>query len=179
MSGNDLFYALSDLAKKSFDAGQIEKAEMYANRLLKEASQYRSDWNYGNAVFYGNFVLGRVALNRGDIELADQYLLASGKTPGSPQLDSFGPNMTLAKDLLAKGESDSVLQYLDLCKNFWEGERQQLDAWRNAIRGGKIPDFGYQPEILEMQTADVGGALTNHRRGTAIPNFHILVRLVR
>src|ERR1700719_3714085 len=75
-------------------------------------------------------------------KLADRYLLASGKTPGSPQLDSFGPNMTLAKELLAKGESDSVLQYLDLCKNFWEGERQQLDDWRDAIRGGKTPDFG-------------------------------------
>jgi hypothetical protein len=91
MSGNDLFYALSDLAKKSFDAGQIEKAEMYANRLLKEASQYRSDWNYGNAVFYGNFVLDRVALNRGDIKLADQYLLASGKTPDRHSSTVSGP----------------------------------------------------------------------------------------
>jgi tetratricopeptide (TPR) repeat protein len=142
MSGSDFFYALADLAKKAFNAGQIDKAESYANRLLKEAPQYRDDWNYWNAIFFGNFVLGRVAVSRGDIKLADRYLLASGKTPGSPQLDSFGPNMTLAKELLAKGESESVLQYMELCKKFWEGEEQKLDEWRQAIRNGKTPDFG-------------------------------------
>ena len=86
--------------------------------------------------------MGRVSLSKGDVKQADQYLLASAKTPGSPQLDSFGPNMTLAKELLDKGESESVLQYLELCRKFWEGEQQGLDEWRQAIRNGKTPDSG-------------------------------------
>jgi hypothetical protein len=142
LRGRDLFYELADLAKRAFNAGQTDKAEAYGNQLLSEAPNYRSDWNYGNAIFFGNFILGRVALSRGNAEQASQYLLASGKTKGSPQLDSFGPNMTLAKELLEKGQSEAVLQYLELCKHFWEGHRQQLDEWRQAIRNGKTPDFG-------------------------------------
>lgn len=142
LKGRDLFYELADLGKRAFNAGQPDKAEAYGNRLLAEAPNYRNDWNYGNAIFFGNFVLGRVALSRGNVKQASQYLLASGKTKGSPQLDSFGPNMTLAKELLEKGESGSVLQYLELCKNFWEGQQQKLDDWSNEIRNGKTPDFG-------------------------------------
>lgn len=142
LKGRDLFYQLSSLAKRAFNAGETDKAEAYAKQLLSQAPQYRGDWNYGNAIFFGNFVLGRVSLSKGDVKQADHYLLASAKTPGSPQLDSFGPNMTLAKELLDKGESEPVLQYLELCKNFWESEPQRLDEWRQAIRNGKTPDFG-------------------------------------
>jgi hypothetical protein len=48
----------------------------------------------------------------GDIEEAKKQLLLAGKTPSSPQLNSFGPNMILAKELLDKGEKDTVLHYL-------------------------------------------------------------------
>ncbi len=49
-----------------------------------------------------------------------KYLIAAGKSPGSPQMDSFGPNMTLAKDLLEKGERDAVLEYFMRCRKFWK-----------------------------------------------------------
>ena len=141
LKGKELFYELADLAKKALNAGEIEKAEAYSKQLLQVASQYPKDWNYGNAIFYGNFVLGRIAVQRGDPKQAGQRLLAAGATPGSPQLDSFGPNMTLAKELLEKGESGVVLQYFALCKSFWEDGRRQLDQWSAAVRGGEIPDF--------------------------------------
>ena len=99
-SGVDLEYALPKLAKRAFEAGDTEKASSYAKQLLTMASDYRNDWNYGNAIYYGNFVLGRIAVHQGDLAQAGQYLLAAAATPGSPQLDSFGPNMTLAKELL-------------------------------------------------------------------------------
>ncbi|HVN17324.1 MAG TPA: hypothetical protein VMU05_01080, partial [Dongiaceae bacterium] len=98
-------------------------------------------WNYGNAIFYGNVVLGHVALQRGDLEQAGHYLLAAADTPGSPQLDSFGPNMVLAKELLDNGQSDVVLQYFALCKNFWKRDRGRLDEWSATVREGKVPDF--------------------------------------
>lgn len=140
-SGLDRFYRLADLAKSAFNAGDLQKAEMYSRELLKMAPDYPKDWNYGNAIFYGNFVLGRLALRRDDLKQADDYLLQSGRTPGSPQLDSFGPNMTLAKGLLDKGESEVVLQYLALCKHFWEMGRGQLAQWSTEIRNGKALSF--------------------------------------
>ena len=50
--------------------------------------------------------------------------------------------MSLAKDLLEKGERDTVLEYFKLCRKFWEMERGRLDQWTQEIKSGKIPDFG-------------------------------------
>lgn len=136
-----VFYKLPDLAKRAFQAEQIEKAKDYSNRLLQMAPQYRENWNYGSAIFFGNFVLGRVALREGNLTQAGVYLLASAQTPGSPQLDSFGPNLSLAKELLEKGQSGVVVQYLSLCKRFWKSDDGRLDKWIATIRAGGVPDF--------------------------------------
>jgi len=50
--------------------------------------------------------------------------------------------LTLANELLEKGERDAVLEYLTLCKNFWKMGSSKLDAWINIIRAGGKPDFG-------------------------------------
>lgn len=142
-NGRARFYALADLAKAAFDAGEPNKAEDYARELLSVAPEYEKDWNYGNAVFFGNMIVGRVALQRdNNIYLAKSSLLASGQTPGSPQLNSFGPNMSLAKDLLTAGERDSVLQFFDLIAKFWKMPFAKLEIWTATVRGGGIPDFG-------------------------------------
>ena len=94
------------------------KAETYSRQLLAMAPKHPDDWNYGNALFFGNLVLGRISVRRGNLPQAGEYLLAAGKTPGSPQLDSFGPNMSLARDLLVQQQRDVVLQYFMLCKHF-------------------------------------------------------------
>jgi len=136
------FYALDDAAKQSFVTGKIEDAHNYATELLTLAPKYRADWNYGNAIQDGNIVLGRIALQEGKTNEAKQYLLDAGKSPGSPQMDSFGPNMSLARDLLKAGDQETPLQYFELCRKFWTMDRGQLDDWRNEVRAGKVPDFG-------------------------------------
>ncbi len=136
------FYALDDAAKESFEVGKIEDAGKYAKDLLTLAPKYRGDWNYGNAIQDGNLVLGRIALKEGRIDEAKQYLIGAGESPGSPQMNSFGPNMSLAKDLLEKGERDVVLQYFDLCRKFWKMGNDNLDQWAKDVKAGKIPDFG-------------------------------------
>ncbi len=141
LGGEALFYKLPELAKRAFNAGDTDKAEAYSKKLLQMASQYPTNWNYGNAIYYGNFVLGRIALQRGNLVLAGQYLLAAGTTPGSPQLNSFGPNLALAKELLDKGQSEVVLQFFTLCKKFWEMDDGKLDKWSATIRSGGIPDL--------------------------------------
>ena len=135
------FYALDDAAKASFEVGKTEEAQEYARQALDLASRFRDDWNYGNAIHDGHMVLGRVALRNGDVNAAKQELLEAGKTPGSPQLNSFGPNMSLAKDLLERKEADTVVAYFDLCRKFWEMEDGKLRRWSVLAKGGEMPDF--------------------------------------
>jgi len=136
------FYRLADVAEAAFEAGETEKARTYATELLDKAATHRNDWNYGNAIHHGNLILGRIALKSGDLEKAKECLIKAGNTPGSPQLNSFGPNMTLAKELLEKGEREVVIKYFQLCANFWKGGRDRLKNWTSTVKGGGIPDFG-------------------------------------
>ena len=103
---------------------------------------FKENWNYGNAIHKMNIARGRIALKEGDVEKAKISLIAAGETKGSPQLDSFGPNMTLAKALLKKGEKEVVIQYFDLCGNFWENKFSRLNKWKAIVEKGGIPDFG-------------------------------------
>ena len=137
------FYKLSDVAAAAFEAGDYDKAETYANELLSDANANRTNWNYGSAVFNGNLVLGQVALKRdNDTSQAESYLLAAGKTPGSPQLNSFGPSMVLADDLLLAGERETVVDFLDECRIFWKAGGDRLSDWKKTIQSGGTPNFG-------------------------------------
>jgi predicted negative regulator of RcsB-dependent stress response len=137
------FYALPGLAKAAFDAGDLNKAGQYARELLALAPSYQKDWNYGNALFFGNMIIGRVALRQDrNVDLAKQSLVVAGQTPGSPQLNSFGPNMSLAQDLLTLGEKEIVLQFFALCRNFWKLHPEKLDEWTAMVKGGVKPNFG-------------------------------------
>lgn len=141
-SGLQRFYALPKLSKDAIRAGATDRAGAYANELLELAPQYPKDWNYGNAIHDGNMVLGLVALRNGRVAHAERYLREAGKTPGSPQLTSFGPNMILAKELLDAGQSAAVLEYLEECRTFWKMGGRNLDDWSATVRGGGKPDFG-------------------------------------
>ena len=129
------------LPEAAFEAGEIAKAAAYATQLLNEAATYRTSWNYGNAIHQGNLVLGRIAVREGRLADAVKFLHASGETPGSPQLNSFGPNMTLARDLLEQGRTQAVLDYFALCRVFWKMDAGRLDAWTEDVHQGRVPNF--------------------------------------
>jgi hypothetical protein len=131
---------LKQAAETALEAGETAKANAYAQELLKNATP--GGWNYGNAIHHGNLVLGRLALRSGGIEQSKRYLHQAGQTPGSPQLNSFGPNMSLARELLQKGEREAVIEYFELCSRFWTSGAEKLKAWTAVVRGGGIPDFG-------------------------------------
>lgn len=137
--GTDVSQLLIDIAKTAFKLGQIDKAKQFADRLLKTYST-------GDAVHHGNVLLGRIALQKGEVENAGKYLLESARTLGSPVLNSFGPTMVLAKELLDKGQKDIVLQYFDLCEKFWvagpANPGNKLKEWREVVKAGGVPDFG-------------------------------------
>ncbi|CAF1171692.1 unnamed protein product [Didymodactylos carnosus] len=119
-----------------------EKGKMYADELLAFKPQ---DTGYNSAVFKGNIFNGLVAFRRDkDVATAKRFLLAAGKIAadlgGSPTLNSFGPNMSLAKDLLEVREQETVLKYFNYCRKFWK--KNILDEWTSVVKNGGIPDFG-------------------------------------
>ncbi len=133
--------ALGKFGFWSVDSGDFEAAAGAAKELLGLADRYQTDWNYGNVIHKCNLIQGRIALRRGDVETAKEHLLAAGRTRGSPQLDSYGPNMMLARELLEVGEREAVLQYLELCGVFWKCDVGCLDIWRDLIKQGRTPNF--------------------------------------
>jgi hypothetical protein len=139
--GQERFYQLPEVAMFAYRAGDLAKAQQYAQELLDMVVSF-NDWNTGNAVFTGNSVLGLVALEKNDVNSAKKYLLAAGTTKGSPSLGSFGPNMVLAQKLLAKGETGTVLQYLDEIAKFWKMGQDRIVQWKQDIRAGKTVRFG-------------------------------------
>lgn len=139
----DRYLSLGEVAKLEFVFGNSGQALINATELLALDARFRNEpWRDGNAVHNGNFVLGRIAAQQGLVEEARQYLLEAGKSTGSPVLGSFGPNMSLARDLLVRGEREAVLTYFDLCRKFWGSGEKQLMEWSEEVKAGRMPDFG-------------------------------------
>jgi tetratricopeptide (TPR) repeat protein len=132
---------LPEAAQAAFEAEEYERAAAYSKEALSLAEQPEYADNNADAIHYGNIVLGRIALRQGDVTAASAYLLNAAKIKGNPHLDTFGPNMMLAKELLEKGERKSVLEYFDLCGKFWADNDKKLDQWRSAVTSGSDPNF--------------------------------------
>ena len=123
-------------------------ATAQAESLLQMAVVFQDDWNYGNALHLGHLALGRVAFHTGDLPEARRRLLLAADTPGSPQLNDYGPDMTLAHELLLRGETEAVLTYLARCKRFWlNRDKNCVDDWVVLIRAGGLPFFGGRPGL--------------------------------
>lgn len=147
------YMKLDAWADKALRKGDYEKATALALEYLQLARRFK-DWNYGNAIHDGHQILGLICLRQGNIQGAKEHLILAGRTPGSPQLNSFGPRMTLARELLLKGEKDVVLKYLNLVGRFWANEKKEVDPdvrelkrrnkallqhWKIEINKGTVP----------------------------------------
>jgi hypothetical protein len=136
----------------------LNEVRAIAQRILDQNKDPGS-WKYGNAIFDGNDLLGRVSLREGKAEAARGYLRAAGHSPGSPTLGSFGPEFVLARELLEHGDPadrETVIAFLDDIAGFWANpdketeqvfrelkvkNRNDIGAWKETIRAGKIPEF--------------------------------------
>lgn len=129
----------------ALEAAQAEAARTFANELLKIAASDPASWNTGNALYAGHVTLGRLALQENDLEGAKRHLLQAGKTPGSPQLNSFGPELQLAHDLLQRGERATVTEFLRAIAAFWEHGRTRTELWCFQIERGETPKLSRFP----------------------------------
>lgn len=147
------FYALDRLIGQAYKADDLQTAAALAKEYLALAETYRCDWNYGNAIHDGNRFLGLISLRNGDQQAAAAYLAKAGKSGGSPQLNSFGPDLDLANALLQRGQVEPVKLYLADIKRFWEMDRGNIDNWLSSIGRGERPPlsrFAYTPSMAEM-----------------------------
>jgi hypothetical protein len=136
-------HIVSKYSSETLTAQNSSDAKRFAEANLSLAERYKNDWNYSNAVHKSNLVLGRLALQKGNVAAAKEFLKISCEVKGSPQLNSFGPNMTLAKELLEKKEKKAVLDYLDSCLKFWKPGpfESEVTQWKKQINQGEVPNF--------------------------------------
>jgi hypothetical protein len=133
------FYRIDDEIAAAYKANNFDKVKELGKENLELASVYRCNWNYGNAIHDTNRILGLVSLKSGEIDEAASYLIKAGKSTGSPQLNTFGPNLDLANELLKRGKVDAVKTYLIGIKSFWEMNNGQIDSWLAQIEKGDKP----------------------------------------
>lgn len=134
----------SDPIAMAWDAlveGRQEEAADRAADLLASVPSADEARHSGAIVHHANLILGHLRLQEGDVAAAEDYLLAAGRTAGSPALNSFGPNMSLALALLRRGRVAPVLDYFGLCSSFWDPTCSKLHNWEATIQRGRIPDF--------------------------------------
>ena len=124
-------------AEESIEKG--DKIYARANFLSKLTLIGGSCHSYVNT---SNTVKGRFALKENELELAKSYLMKSAMVESTPTLSSFGPNMSLANDLLKINEKEIVIKYLDECKRFWEHDSGRIEKWKGQIVSEQFPDFG-------------------------------------
>jgi len=156
--------SLRQLAIQSLELGDTEAATRHATEWLNTTTNRRA-YFYGTVVHDANQIMGVAALKEGRVADAKTYLLKAGASPGSPQLNSFGPRMFLAQQLLEKNEKEVVVEYLDLVAKFWASSsdeylrqaeerspgasatikelnrehQKQIDAWKQDISAGTKP----------------------------------------
>ena len=119
------------LAIAAFTANAPGQAKINARKMLQSASQIKDTWNYGNVLHTMNIILGRIALREGDVDGAKRHLMEAAN-PGSSQLN-FSPDAELARELLDKGESKVVIQYVDLCRTLSKYGCPKIDRLRAEI----------------------------------------------
>jgi hypothetical protein len=142
---------LPDITMAALEVGELGKAAALADEMLARGMGPVAPWNWsaGNLIHYGHVTLGLLALKAGEVTAAEEHLRLAGSVHGSPQLDSFGPDFRLANELLARGRTEVVLEYLDLCRRFWTLGHDALDGWTAEIRAGRRPvlrEFGIDPD---------------------------------
>lgn len=134
----------------SLSANSIAKSVMLAGEMQDIINELVSRREYISRYALGHYMindaLGRAAFLRGDYQSAAGYLLSAAQPPPGADdivdLDYFGPNLWLARQLLGAGKNDVVLKFLETCRqSIWPHDNEKVDPWIAAIKAGKHTDL--------------------------------------
>ena len=134
------FYEIESLMESAFSSDETVTARTLAEEYLVLAELFPCNWNYGNAIHNANSVLGLAAIAVGHVDVATKHLLAAGATPGSPQLDTFGPSFELAREMLKHKQLAAVQTYFTNIRSFWAMDRGVVAGWIAQLKLGEVPD---------------------------------------
>jgi hypothetical protein len=139
-------------ARVAIARGDMKRARHIGAAMLKTPNRLRLwRWKGANRVHWGHIVLGQLDLAAGDIDRAEQHLLAAGSATaamgGSPQLNSFGPDFDLAGRLVDQDRRAAVVVYLESCRLFWTlpSSASVLDAWADDLRRPNLRRYAVKP----------------------------------
>ena len=135
------FHILIPEPADAYRMGDHIAAKRLAGRLLETADDFPNDPARSDAVHTANVVLGKVALHTGNGDRAAANLAAAAKVVPSPGLAAAGPDLSLAAELLAKGDRSAVREYLVACQQVWPGGRERLKGWVAALDAGGTPEL--------------------------------------
>jgi hypothetical protein len=127
-------------ARAAYAVGDLKLVESYATNLIDTAvirSASHSNPTYDTDIHDGHTLLGLVAVQRGDINSAVVHLMNSANAMEAPHLISFGPNMSLALELLKRGHSNEVIKFLEQCGKTWKSP--DCKKWIAEIKNGIRP----------------------------------------
>ena len=135
------FYELDGLINEQYENGNYLETKELIKEYLELALIYNNNWNYGNAIHDANRILGLISYKEGKIDEATRHLIKSSESTGSPQLDTFGPEMNLANLLLKEGKIEEVKTYLTGITKFWDMDNGAVEGWLKQIEAGEIPEL--------------------------------------
>jgi hypothetical protein len=104
-----------------FDTQEVaqEKIERLNSGLMPSLFYWRKD---GDIFHKTNIAKSWLALREGELEQAIHFLQESTNTSGSPVLGSFGPDMSMIRELYKRGHKEAVLEFLKRTDDFWDNE---------------------------------------------------------
>jgi hypothetical protein len=118
------------------------QATRYAEETLKLAPTFRADPNYGTAMYTANMTLSALALRDGDKKKAVEHLRRASQAPASEELtysDHIVSGWHVIRDLLAQGERQAVIDFLERMARTNLAERIDLREAAAALRRGETP----------------------------------------
>ncbi len=112
----------------------------YAEQLLRQHDK-PTDPEFARAVYTGHLVLAQAALDQDDIAAAGRHLLEAASAPAGAVIPQSGPDTSVARVLLQRGERETVAEYLRRCRTLWPQGVLVLNRWEAAIKAGRQPNF--------------------------------------
>jgi tRNA A-37 threonylcarbamoyl transferase component Bud32/tetratricopeptide (TPR) repeat protein len=122
-----------------FQSGNFAGAVDLAKECLVYAAEFPDDPVSKDVPNQAHSVLGLAALQNNDIATARDELTKSIAGPPSVITASFGPDLTLAAALLAHGQRQTVIEYLDECSRVFPQRQQTMLRREQIVSAGQVP----------------------------------------